>query len=805
MSNTTNALGHSITVTGIPATRQFDTRQNVKKRLFTFRFNSGIPNSGINMAYASVDEIHADTNLFISDKSTSINENSPGFLVEEETFLGPSYTTFFKNFLMTDVFTPAEVTRPSEPLYFRHTLDSSIDENSISILDKNFSPIDGSLYVIQKPYTYSIVDGDPNDDSDVDHALEYEAVYVYNNLEHSFDAETGDYEVYYVSHVDATTGNVVTELLSNNNVFHQAGFGDIWVVTSQLEPWGKAYLIEETNGTYELTLPTTGTYSIQSLDAARIFITEPVTKESVDPWFARVTNGSFRTTHNALQYVYSLPEFSAQSFNPIEPYKLIINERSERITNNLIKLNHNKIYHSLFLHFYIDIVITDEEDNPLFAITTDPERLGTNYIDSVGTTTDIMWDDEAFDSLDARHGFIYLDTIIKDSYNVTTTYYFEEEYYEFTTINFNPTQNINILTERVVLYLVPENSTHNSNTAHTGALHFLKVASDGLITFTSQDGTDGNENLKSGSAYMLEAGSRHSIEPGGLGHIFWVNSPELNAGMYYDSMPTLGPNATVPSDPAGVAHMFAVYPKPGPGVETFVDTFTVNAASSKSGLDKRYIVLGEIFVNDHTSPDEVKILDTRVRGGGVREDRLTEALHKNPEVQWYNDIGIYDGRPFPGTSAIVIKVPYTVLDEYGGILSRKQVRETIKRHMALGSEPVIRYDGVIPYLTSIVPDANRLTIQWDSEGSSYGYNVYYSTSKDGPYIKYNSTLITDNALGNELEMTGLTNRVKYWVTAAAVNIASGLEGPRAVALIARPEVIPKKLKAAMGHSVSVVI
>jgi hypothetical protein len=63
MSNTTNALGHTITVTGIPATRKFDTRQNVKKRLFSFRFNSGIPNSGINMAYASVDEIHADENL----------------------------------------------------------------------------------------------------------------------------------------------------------------------------------------------------------------------------------------------------------------------------------------------------------------------------------------------------------------------------------------------------------------------------------------------------------------------------------------------------------------------------------------------------------------------------------------------------------------------------------------------------------------------------------------------------------------------------------------------------------------------
>jgi len=802
MAITRSALGHTVTITNIPATSFVDTRQNVKKRLFTFRFNESVPEENVNMYYISAEEAHADNNLFISDKSTIINENSPGFLIEEQTFDGPTFSTFFKNFLLTDVFTPDTVTRPSEPLYFRHTLDSNVDPNSVVILDKNFSPVDGNLYVIDRPYTYNETTGLAND-GDGGRPLEYEAIYVYNNLENTYDEETAEYEVYYVGYADISTGNSVHALLDNSNVFHSATFDDIWLITSNLKPWVKAYQIAESAGSFNLTLPTSNTYALKSLDAARIFVQEPIDKQSTEPWFLRVTNGSFETTYNLQSYVYSLPEFSAQNFNPIEPYKLIIGEESLRITDHLILLKRPNLQVDPDNGFNIDVVILDQNDNVLSAITTNEDKIGTFYVNNLGEVTDIIWTTEEIDSVDTKSGFIYLSSIIKDTYKLSVTYYFVESTYEFTTINFNPTQNSSILTERVVLYLVPENAIYNNNDSHSGALHFLKVAPDGRITYTSQSGDDGNDNLKTGSEYMIEAASRHSTRQGGISHVFWVNSPAIHMGMYYDNVPDRAPDATVPSDPDAIAHKVQVFIKGQISPKTFLDEFTVRAANGEEGLNRRYVVLAEIFVNEHLSIDDVTLLDTRVRGGGIKESKVREALERNPEVQWYHDIGVYDGKPFPGTSVVIVKIPYTVLQEFGGLLSRDQVRQIVKRHMALGSYPVIRYYGVVPNLTAITSGNGSLKLYWDSEGSSYGYNVYYSNSKDGPYIKYNSSLITDDPSGNSLQIDGLTNKVKYWVTVSAVNIYTDVESPRAVALIAKPLVI--KRLTMVGHTVNVTI
>lgn len=43
------------------------------------------------------------------------------------------------------------------------------------------------------------------------------------------------------------------------------------------------------------------------------------------------------------------------------------------------------------------------------------------------------------------------------------------------------------------------------------------------------------------------------------------------------------------------------------------------------------------------------------------------------------------------------------------------------------------------------------------------YNVYYSTTPDGPWIKANITLINDVSSGNSYTITGLTEGVLYYI------------------------------------------
>lgn len=47
--------------------------------------------------------------------------------------------------------------------------------------------------------------------------------------------------------------------------------------------------------------------------------------------------------------------------------------------------------------------------------------------------------------------------------------------------------------------------------------------------------------------------------------------------------------------------------------------------------------------------------------------------------------------------------------------------------------------------------------------SNIKYNVYYSTTPDGPWTKANTVLISDNSSGNSYTITDLTEGVLYYV------------------------------------------
>lgn len=107
---------------------------------------------------------------------------------------------------------------------------------------------------------------------------------------------------------------------------------------------------------------------------------------------------------------------------------------------------------------------------------------------------------------------------------------------------------------------------------------------------------------------------------------------------------------------------------------------------------QRAVLLAKILVRPNAVTETLQIVDTRVRGGGLKEE-ITKALMQElePESQHYWDIGYWDGEPFMENAVLVVRLPKQILQEYGGRHTRQEVEEIIQRHVAWGVLVIIEY------------------------------------------------------------------------------------------------------------------
>jgi len=716
-----------------------DTFQGIKKPIYTVRYGTVLPDDAVELAYVSTSEIDADTNMGFADRSGAAPENAAMFVSGEESFTGDTYSSYLKNILITDVTTDAIPSQPIKPLYYKHVLPATADTESVFILDKNFSRINTYLYKVVAEPEY---DDDGNLTGDTDY------VAVYNNLENTFDDDTGLLTIYYVQYTDSSSGTPVTTtvLLNNSPVYREATFEDIDPVTLQLKSYVKAYIVKQSGNYYYFTLPQSKTYYVKFGDNIRIRALPPALDDGQSPWFVRVTNGSFVHNYLGTLFTYRIPEFRSQLFNPLYPYKFAAGQTGILITDGLVKLPHDNVALDEWPAYF---VVKDRSGTVLYAITTDSSKDGQEYTED-GTGTGVYWDTSLLTSYDTNSGIIHLDVALKDYYTIDCTYYYEEHYYEYTLVNFNPLNNPDVLDHIYVLYLVPEAGA----ASHEASIHHLKVGRDGLIKECSQDGSNGEPDIAS-SVIGLPYGRPIRIPVPGDG----TQDDDGSSAM------------------AALGHEFMCYPQAATGIQDFIKQYTLEAPAGYPGQTStgRYLILAEVSVVKHQDVTDVVILDTRVRGGGIKEDMESLAKQTNPEVIWYGDIGLGGGMPYPGKSAVIVKLPCYILREYGGNLERDEVTEIVKRHVGFGHYPVIDYYGITPEISlASAPTGESLSISWPSEGNNVTFDIYY-TSGDGVFTKHNSSPIQDNASGNTYTISGLQAGVEYGVyVQATVSVPFGL-------------------------------
>ena len=125
---------------------------------------------------------------------------------------------------------------------------------------------------------------------------------------------------------------------------------------------------------------------------------------------------------------------------------------------------------------------------------------------------------------------------------------------------------------------------------------------------------------------------------------------------------------------------------------TIRHTFVPEELALMQLVHPEMIVLGSIKLINNYTPHNVITLDTRRRGGGLIESITNEQIEKRDELSlnlW--DITPFDGRPYRPNGITIIKLPNTVLKEYGGKFTQDEVARIVEQHLALGVMTIIKY------------------------------------------------------------------------------------------------------------------
>ena len=643
-------LNNTFIVSKVSKTFVTDTFVNVFRRRENISFKPNSNPKTSNITYFSSSSLQSSSAISIADKSSSLINNriesNKDYVTVSDTL---TYTIETNRFVLTDEYVTSQNTVTDIPLFFKHTIDIT-----------NVPRVSSTDFTLQSGVVLSdveILDKSFNVVSKVGLRVDFDEGIIYNNLETGYDVETESYIIYYVKYSVRISNDVSTyiELLDNQNIYNQATFADLDESMQLINDGRKVYLIEAAEQNFDITLPVSGTYSFQIQDISKIKINVLNSLDVDDDWYLRITNGNFYASVGGTSYRYSIAQFDIQDWDPEYPYKKSISEDSSVLSKKLIKLNRENIYQSSTSSLYIDVLINDKDDVAVAAYTTNSSNDGT-LASNLATFVEWTFTDKVgIRSVDHKAGILDIEGLdLRSDYKIISTYYFEEKEYEFLEVNFNPIGNIDILNQKVSLFIEPDTLTSDN----IQTLYYLIVDRKGQVI--ESDYPDFNNDTQRMSGEVL----------------------------FYESIPSF-------------------YSGDAPAV--FIDDYTVEG-------DGIFLILGDVTTETDSSIQQASVFDARVAGGGVVESLIDSARNKNPEIDWYWDLGNFDGSPYPGTASYFVEVPVEVLDDAGGTLNQKEVKDIIDKHPAFGVYSVVKAYGVDPFITTVQPNPNSVTVGWRSYG-----------------------------------------------------------------------------------------
>ncbi len=141
----------------------------------------------------------------------------------------------------------------------------------------------------------------------------------------------------------------------------------------------------------------------------------------------------------------------------------------------------------------------------------------------------------------------------------------------------------------------------------------------------------------------------------------------------------------------------------------------VNRSGLLHSFEKRndpdLILLAKLHVRPNSNRASVVFTDTRVRGGGLKEEITNPIIQEyEKESHFYWDIGKWDGLPYPENGVAVFRISRNILKDYGGKFTKAEVEEKVNKHLGYGILPIIEFIEDSDELLSIPEDVVVTTV-----------------------------------------------------------------------------------------------
>lgn len=440
----------------------------------------------------------------------------------------------------------------------------------------------------------------------------------------------------------------------------------------------------ETNYTQKSFAPT---YSLRPLDNMQIQALKPLATGANENWYIRVQNGRFQKNYvdenNLPQGLgYFLPEYYTQGFASEYgvPYRLVENEKPQVIGERLLRLRYTPLY-----------------------ITTDPTTNEPNNITVLVNGVQL-----GIHSWDSTSGVLEMIGAVRETDNIEVRYYYQETCYEyrgyynatekrFIYLDLNPgaghyaTQwdtetgtyqdlpSFSLINKTIYLYLRSAGDMTNiadvqGERMELDELNQYTFKNPALKQFVPRVYTKyGNSDVLHKDDALPGQPSWEYVDDNYVAYKIQINNPQKLSNDYYAI------------DYSYLSHKYQFINGNFQQNVLFHEFFEISEPNT--------ILLARIQVRPNSTYENINIIDSRTRGGGILESIGRNIMKEVcPEAISYWDIGYWDGEPYQENAVLIVKLPRHILKEFGGRLTKEEVEQAVKKHMALGVFYIIEYE-----------------------------------------------------------------------------------------------------------------
>ena len=589
---------------------------------------------------------------------SSISKRNNSHLVRHRREVSRDFTLPIGNASITDV-TSVDQNGTRKPLFYKHRFKGEIgteisDLNSIVLRDRHMEavPREGNweaLITLTDPATVPAT-----------YSLD-----VFHSFRPTYNTRTYAYSVHYVEYTDSS-GNRRLELLESRPAYSKAR------IEQGFDFFQRLYTVQEEGDGYRYTIIRlrddngrllTGPWYVKPEASSQIKVHRPVVAPPRKQWSLKINNSKIFAYDTAAEMFkkYHIPEYHYQSFMPIEPRKFAPSLECFVLSRHLVVLPFkNLLIDGINI---VDILVTDIDLNPKFGFTTSKEsesRYWTERLDQyspehLGINFKLQKASDRGLSFNSGEGICHIPAPLSVDDRVFVRGFYEEEEFEFTSLNLNPTQNALIADSKVYIYVIPDKGENS--------IEEQQVALD---------------------------------------HPEWQDMP-LNAVHYF--IVNRAGEIVSWSDFRLSKDIYGSY-KDRDNLINAIFVEKDELAAFKS-LRPEVLILSSVSVRRDQRVNDIAFIDIREQGGSLTEEveenlpgLIDEGEVKKPELLWASRNSA-SGRPIPIQGLSVVRVPCEILSDFGGSFSREEVEERVGRHYALGSAPLIEYYGESPELIRV--------------------------------------------------------------------------------------------------------